>query len=148
VAIVYPSGDVSTTGWIATPGPNAYAALSDASDATYISSAISGATGPIFDLAQPIYPGTQPVPLRAKVTSGTITVRVKLLDSSNVVLGLSDWFDIASTTITTYTASVSISAVASRLQIEPQPAVDAASGIVTEDGTFLVTEDGTYIVWE
>jgi hypothetical protein len=141
----YPSADVLTTGWYKRPGPAAYTALADDSDATYVSAPLSAPEPLIEELAAPVFAGTEPVPIRVHVTSGSITARVSLLDDSNVVLGSSEWFTVTVNTPTTITPLVTIASTATRIKFEPGP--DAVSGIVTEDGTFLVTEDGTYIMW-
>jgi hypothetical protein len=86
-----PTSDVLTTGWVATPTGDLYAVLDDAveDDADYVTSPpVSGTPAPATFGVGPVDAGTWSVKVRAKKQGGdTAVLRVKLLDSGDVVIG-------------------------------------------------------------
>lgn len=117
--IVAPNSDVVTTGWASTPPGDFFDAIDEASanEADYISTPVAGATPAIFGLAQPVDAGQQTVRVRAAVTTGTATLKVALLDSSNVVQGESATTEIT-TTPTQYDLTLTTTGTATRVRIE------------------------------
>lgn len=115
------TGDVTTTGWTATPTGDFFATLDEvvASDTDYITSPTLGTGGPITMSIEPVTAGTYDVQIRAAYSGSAGQVRANLLDSSNVSQGVSSWQTLTSSP-TTYTLSVTTTGTATRLRIEVQ----------------------------
>jgi hypothetical protein len=115
------TGDVTTTGWTATPSGDYYATLDEAvaSDTDYITSPTLGTGGPITMSIEPVTAGTYDVQIRAAYSGSAGQVRANLLNSSNVSQGVSSWQTLTSSP-TTYTLSVTTTGTATRVRIEVQ----------------------------
>lgn len=115
------TGDVTTTGWTATPSGDYYTTLDEAvaSDTDYITSPTLGTGGPITMSIEPVTAGTYDVQIRAAYSGSAGQVRANLLNSSNVSQGVSSWQTLTSSP-TTYTLSVTTTGTATRVRIEVQ----------------------------
>jgi len=119
MATVAPTSDVSVVGWTAEPPGNKYEAIDEASpsDADYIWSYTDGAAPATFGLSSTIPAGTHTINLRSFVNQGTASMRVRLLNGSDVVQGTSNYVTI-NTVATTYPISITTTGDATRLRIE------------------------------
>lgn len=115
-----PNSDISVTGWTTTGG-DVYAVIDEdtPSDADYATSpAITGSGSPaICGLTNaPLSAGTWAVAVRAAVSSGTATLRVKFVNDSNAEQGS---VDVAvNTTPTRYNLTITTSGAATRISFE------------------------------
>jgi hypothetical protein len=115
-----PISDVSITGWTST-GATVYEVIDEdtPSDADYATSpAITGSGQPaILGLQNtPLAAGTWAVAVRAAASTGTPTLRVKLLNDSNAEQGSADV--VVSTTPTRYDLTITTSGAATRISFE------------------------------
>lgn len=90
---VRPIADITTAGWVASTGTDFYALIDEAvaDDVDYITSpAVSVTPAPIkFSLSYPWAAGTRRIRFNAKGNGGTPTMRVKLLNDADTVVGTS-----------------------------------------------------------
>lgn len=115
-----PISDISVTGWTTTGGA-VYSVIDEdtPSDADYATSpAITGSGQPaILGLQNtPLAAGTWAVAVRAAASTGTPTLRVKLLNDSNAEQGSTDV--VVSTTPTRYDLTITTSGAATRISFE------------------------------
>ena len=144
MSFITPVGDIAISGWSVAGAGSIHAALADASDATYATTDVSGATALVEDLGVSIPAGQHQVQFRASVNFGTPTVRVSLLNAALQSQGASV-DQTVTTTPTTFTLAVTTTGAARYLQIA---LTGPADGIVDESGDYLVTETGDYLVWQ
>lgn len=113
--------DVLTAGWTASTGSNLAAMLDEdvADDADYITSpTLSGSASVAeFALDKTYGAGTYSIKVRASVNVGAGTLRVRMLNGSDVSQGVTSDQAI-NTTPTTYTLPITITGDATRIQIE------------------------------
>ena len=117
--LVRPSSDVTTTGWIATPGPGYSTAVdeSSADDADYITS--PGDTTPItMGLSSALPAGAYNVVVRARDVA-TSSFRVSLLDAGGTPVGQTD-VQAVTATFANYAIPITITGTATQIRIEPQ----------------------------
>jgi hypothetical protein len=116
----WPTGDVTTAGWTATPAGSFAATLSEgvANDATYITSPNLSGTPEVIDMALPasLPAGSYVVKARANVTSGTGVLQVALLNNSGVQQGVSA-DQALSTVLTTYDVPITTTGAATRIRV-------------------------------
>jgi hypothetical protein len=118
---IIPNADVSVTGWTTTPSGTVSSVIDEATadDADYATSpAITGTGQPaILGLTNaPLAAGDWAPRIRANVTAGTATMRLSLVNSSNVSQGSVDVT--VNTTITTYNPRITTTGDAHRLKVE------------------------------
>jgi hypothetical protein len=117
---IRPNSDVSITGWTST-GASVFVVIDEATadDADYATSpAITGSGQPaILGLSNgPLAAGDWAPRVRANVSAGTCTMRLTLVNDSNVSQGTVDVT--VTTTITTYNPKITTTGSATRLKIE------------------------------
>lgn len=115
------TGDVTTSGWTATPSGAYYATLDEAtaSDSDYITSPTLGTGSPITMSIESLPAGSYDVQVRAAYAGSAGQVRVVLLNASNVAQGTSSWQALTASA-TTYTLPVTTTGAATRIRIEVQ----------------------------
>jgi hypothetical protein len=115
------TGDVTTTGWTATPSGAYYATLDEAtaSDTDYITSPTLGTGSPITMSIESVPAGSYDVQVRAAYAGSAGQVRVVLLNASNVSQGTSSWQTLTASAVT-YTLPVTTTGAATRIRIEVQ----------------------------
>lgn len=121
VTITRPGSDITVSGWTATPGGSLFDAINEAGtpdDADYITSP-DLSTPATFGLTAPIPAGTYTVRLRAQRNVSTGQARVALLDSGGTQVGVTAW-QALTTTLTTWSLSVTTTGTAAQARIEVQ----------------------------
>lgn len=124
LAVATPGSDITTTGWVATPGPTFYSAIDEAdtpSTSDYITSPDSATPGSItLGWAQSVPVGTWEahINLKQETLSGS-QVRIVFLDASNVVVGTSSWIT-ATGTYTTHNVTVTTTGISTKFRLEVQ----------------------------
>jgi hypothetical protein len=118
MATIRPNSDVTTAGWAVTGTAAFYDALDELSplDTDYITSPAlgSGSSSVIMGLNGSLNIGTHYISIRARVTNSTTGyIRAQLLNSSNVIVGVSSW-QILNTVQTSYTIPINISGTATK----------------------------------
>lgn len=120
-AITVPGADVSTSGWVATPGPSFTPMVNEfiADDGSYIVSPFAGTGAPIIlELGRSLPAGQWNVRFRANyIGSFASSVVVRLLNSSNVVVGTAA-AELLTVGMQTHTVAVDTTGEASRISIE------------------------------
>lgn len=122
VVFIRPSSDVSVTGWVPSTGTDLFACIDEASydDADYITSPTVGTGSPAtLGLSQSLAVGTWDVRVRVKKSGSTGQVRIHLVDASDTIQGTSSWQSL-STSLTTYTFSITTTDITTRVRIEVQ----------------------------
>jgi hypothetical protein len=117
-----PSADIQVAGWTPTPDGHIFDTLNEdttPSDADYVTSPLlrSVAEKCILDLDNDMVAGDYIVNIRAKSTSSTGNLRVRFLDVSGTDVGATSIQGIT-TTLTTYSLSVTLTGTATQVQIE------------------------------
>ena len=116
-----PVADVSVAGWAPSTGSDVFAVLDEdaESDADFVTSpALSGTATTATMTLDKAYPaGTYSVKVRASVDSGAGTLRVRMLSGADASVGVTADQAIT-TTPTTYTLPVTVSADAIRIRVE------------------------------
>lgn len=117
-----PVADVSVSGWAPSTGSTVFGVLDEdapGSDADFVTSpTLSGAPSTASMTLDKTYPaGTYSIKVRASVDTGAGTVRVRLLNGSDVSQGVTADQAI-STTPMTYTLPITISGDATRIRVE------------------------------
>lgn len=141
MALVTPVGDITTTGWTVSGAGSIHAALADASDSSYATTLAAGAAPLVEDLGVEFPAGTHSIEIRPFCSTGTVPVRVRLLNTSGVSQGESTDQN-ATTTPTTLTFSVTTTGVSQYLQIVPNYSAGAA-GALTLNGAALTLNGST-----
>jgi len=116
-----PGADVTVTGWTASTGVDLFAMIDEtvAADADFITSpTLTGTTAPAtFALAYPLAAGDWVLGVRARVLTGTATLRLYLINAAGTVVGTSA-AQALTNVFATYTLAVTASAVANRARVE------------------------------
>lgn len=115
-----PSGDISTGGWTATPGGTLASCIDEtvANDTDFITSP-NLTTPTVLSLSSALPAGNWDISVRAKYVLTNGQIRIRMLNSSSVDVGGSDW-QVLSATATTYTLSATTTSAADRFRIEVQ----------------------------
>ena len=121
LVISHPGGDVTIAGWTSSTGGALFSCideLSAADTSDFITSPQLNAPQPaVFTLTAVIPAGACVVNINAKYVASSGSVRVVLLDNAGASVGASAW-QVLSSSFSTYALSVTISAIASRVQLE------------------------------
>ena len=118
--IVRTTGDVTTTGWTATPGAAFYAMLDEVvfDDADYITSPdLAAATPIIMQLGSTLAAGNWNITIRANFTGTSGQIRASLLDNTNTQQGVSGW-QVTTASFAEYVLPVTTTGAATRIRFE------------------------------
>jgi hypothetical protein len=138
MSTVAPNSDVSAIGWSAQPLGAYYIAIAVASadDPDYIYTPVNGASAATFGLAASIASGSHTARVRAGTASGTASIRVRLLTTADVSVGLSNYQTVAATPAT-YAFPITSTGVADRIRLEVWTTVPNDAVFLASDPLFL-----------
>lgn len=119
VLIIRLVGDVLSTGWVPSTGTLYYDMLDEASfdDLDYVISPNLSTPTPLVLSVSTLPAGTYTINIRAYRTDATGQLRLSLLDSSNVVQGISSWQSLTNSYVS-YPISITTTGLSTRLKIE------------------------------
>ena len=138
---VRPSSDVLTTGWTSSTGGSVFSTVNESTpnDANYSWAPLDGFSKLVLGLDASVPAGTHRIPLRLSVATGTLDVRVRLLDALDVLQGTSA-AQTVTTTPTTFIFTVVSTGTAVRIELGgalPDGYLSLDGGVLSLDGAVI-----------